>query len=135
MQQRDFLQRQLEEIAQVLAVALRYLLGDKNALPLTLKKSHSYFINELNIDIEQLLHKDAEEFISVLQSNNWIEEHYILLAQYLSAWEQYTSNPSTHLLLLQKQLTLYSFIEQSSQTYSFARQQKIASLKRQLMEQ
>ena len=135
MEKRDYLMQQIEQLGQVLAQMLAFLLGIKNkgqAL-LSLEEIRETYRDQLDISIELVLETPAEDLIEVLTGKvEFLDSHldkmgdilketadlYHLAGEVQSAEELY-----------KKALLIFEHLHASGNAFSMERMDKIRQLK------
>jgi hypothetical protein len=135
MLRRDFLQRQIEEMAKVLRYMIEKLLGRKSSdnFEDQMAALNTEFYSNCGFDIQLLMTEDLEKLFTELRANNCFDSGNIdLLADYMCALSD-TCPPSaiaTRAILLGNALALYEYSDATFRTYSFDRQLKIEKLRK-----
>ena len=135
MEQRDYLQKQIDQLGKVLAKVLTDLLGFKSkgqindgieTTPETLK-------TQMDLDLEKLLTLAPDDFLNVLKQDKKLSnEHLNQLAEILfimAAAESDRSNREKSIRLYEKCLTIYEHLQQEDENYSYNRYLRIKKVK------
>lgn len=135
MEKRDYLMRQIEQLGQVLAQMLSRLLGikQKSISSFALEELRQTYKNELDIDLEVLIHIPENEIIAFLNNKDkYFENHLDTIADilYVTAGNYYKNN----LLdegnkLLRKSIYILEYIHSSVKDFSMDRVSKIENFK------
>jgi len=135
MEQRDYLMRQIEQLARVLGKVLFDLLGLKNRgkISESIETTTRSLISELDIDLEKLVSIKRDELIDTLISqmrfNNGNLE--ILAEILMQTGDNFYEINNAHKgeSFCQTSLLIYEYLEKSDNTYSFERKEKVEKLK------
>lgn len=130
MEKRDYLKRQIDQLAQVLGKLFADLAGFKNSglLNTGLDITHQVLKTELDIDIFELLDMPAEKFIDILTTQkNFTNESLGKLAEILLLIAD--SRQDDNKKIYEKCLAIYTHLEKSEKTYNLDRQLKINRIK------
>jgi hypothetical protein len=132
MASRDYLIRQIEEMGLFLAILLRRILKMKEENQQEQMESvvREALDQELNLDIDQIVMLDNEDFLEVLKTNFSTEDQLEKLANILSVLgsdiEPFFS--LTKFNYLQKSLFLFIHLQESSSVFSYERKFKILEI-------
>jgi hypothetical protein len=135
MEQKDYLLRQIEQLAQVLAQMLARLLGikQKGNASFGLEELRQTYKNELDIDLEELIQIPENDIISFLiNKNKKFENQLEIIADILHATaENYNKNDKVDEgnKLLRKSIYILEYIHSSGKDFSIDRVSKIKNLK------
>ncbi len=132
MEQKDYLTRQIEQMALVLRKLIGKLLNadDLPLLDLEQETPFQELETELNIDFQALIALSNEAFLEkLLNDHHFTTAHLEAFAEILYLWvsKNETSNQS---LLIEKALLIYAYLEKTEAIYSTSRQNKIETLQR-----
>lgn len=135
MLRKDFLQRQIEEMAKVLKYMIEKLLGRKSSGSFEdqMAALSSEFYSNCGFDIQLLITDDLEKLLAELRANNCFESGNIdLLADFMCALSDNCSpsDIATQAVLRGNALALYEYSDATFRTYSYDRQLKIAKLRK-----
>lgn len=133
MERRDYLTKQIDQMAQVLGKILADLLGLKNQgqigdgielVSMSLKE-------QLKYDLEGLLEMPTAEFVQALRNDRQLSNESLerLADIFLTIADNDEHNPARNNILYEKSLVLYEYLERSETTYSMERSKKIARLR------
>ncbi len=130
MEQKDYMLREIEKIGLILSSIRQKLFGGQDKLAISQEKQiddvKSMLLSELNFDLEKFISIDNEEFNKYLSNFDGFNiENIERLADCISQIGQ--NNKSEE--YLNKALQLYVFCNIKSKTFSFEREEKIASIK------
>jgi hypothetical protein len=131
MEQRDYLMRQIEQLGQVLAQMLAWLLGirKKGGGSLELEELERTYKSELDIDIEELIQIPVGDIIPFLKSKKeYFENHFEIMADILheTALNYFRHKRSQEgKKLLRKAIIILEYLQSSSKNYSMDRLLKI----------
>ena len=125
MEQRDYLMKQVEQLALVLKKLLSTLLPGNNPGMETTASVNQEFAENLGYDLDQLLAIDDARWIEVLQNIPQLSPANLeKLAELLLAIGE--GNPTgENRGLYRKSLLIYRHLEKSEKTWSFERNAKI----------
>jgi hypothetical protein len=132
MEQRDYVQRQIEQLGRVLGKIFSDLLGLKSQGKVSngMEITSQVLKDELDIDIKNLTDLPIEEFISKLKSDkSFSNENLEKLANLFSFIADNSTNNILKKLLYEKSLAVLTHLEDIERIYSFERQSKIERLK------
>ncbi len=136
MEQRDYLQRQIEQLGQILGKILANLLnlkskgqviGNIEIIDQTLK-------SELNFDFDALLALSPDEFIDKLKTEkSFSDENLIMLVEILiliaDEYSDRDNRKEESKMIYQKCLLIYEYLEKTSTLYSLTRPMEIEQIK------
>lgn len=132
MASRDYLIRQIEEMGIFLALLLRRILKMKEEkqeaqIETAVKEA---LIQELNLDIDQVIVLENEDFIRVVSEYFTSDDQLEKLADILKILGQdmEKSFTLTKANYLRKSLFLYCYLQESSSNFSFERKIRIEEL-------
>lgn len=138
MEQKDYILREIQKIGAMIRAIGQKLLGGKDNLAITLEHDllevKGMLLNEINFDFDKFMIINEEDSIQYLQSidgfnNENIEELAELLAQI-----GYNLKSDASKNYFEKALLLYRFINQSTKTFSFERENNIKKIENLLHE-
>ncbi len=136
MEQEDFIKRQIDKLGQVLGKILGDLLGLKNQADIQsgIESVNQAFINELNLDLNELIVVSNEEFINTLLdtkkfSNENLENLGDILLLLAEEAEQRNSDNNNVRKLNEKSLCIFEYTDRVGACYSIDRNSKIEELK------
>jgi hypothetical protein len=138
MEQRDYLLRQIEQLGQVLANMLAWLIGirKKGGGGLKIEELEQTFKSELDIDLEELFQITEGDLISYIKGKNeYFENHLEIMADILhetalSYSKHERSREGNN--LLRKAIIILEYLQSSSKNYSIGRQIKIENFNKTL---
>ncbi len=131
MEQRDYLKRQIDQLGIVLGKIAANLLGIKNQGQISsgIEIANQMFKEELDIDIEELIHFPEDNFIHILQAEKGFNDQNLEkltdILLFIAANEPNQDQTS----LYKKCLILHAYLEKVENIYSLDRQWKIEQLK------
>jgi len=136
MEQRDYLQREIEQLGRVLGKLLSDLLGLKSdgKVSDSIETTDQVLKDELNLTIEDLTAIPTDKFISMLQSDqNFSNRNLEQLAGILLLLAGNRSDgDDVRKMLYEKCLTIYEHLEKTESTYSLDRNLKMEIIKNEL---
>lgn len=133
MEKQDYLKRQIDQLGKVLGELLAKIIGSgKNPDASETLKVVSQVLNEnLDWNIDQLLEIPENEFIDTIIGNQLLNKLNIeALADLLVETAKHHSANKNR--LLKRALMMYEYLEKSNKTFSFTRNQKMESVKKEL---
>jgi len=131
MEKRDYLMRQIEQLGQVLAQMLAWLLGirQKGGGSLGLEELMQTYKSELDIDLDELIQIPVDELIMFLKNRyKYNDNHLETMADILhETAENYFKNERMEVgkNLLRKAITILVYLQDSGKDYSMDRMLKI----------
>jgi hypothetical protein len=130
MERRDYLESQIEQLAQVLASMIGFITGNKGvSFELAEEAINKALQEELDIDLAKLIDLNDEELFEILcKTGKFNSENYERLADALSALAGLAKQEDYNIKVLKlysKALLLYKYVELIDKNYSFLRNQKI----------
>ena len=131
MQQRDFLMRQIEQMAQAFAALIRRLLGMKteNTEKETELATNELLKEQLNTSIKELLSIPIGEISEFIVKEKGLDESNLeVFADLLILNAKVKSNHTDQLKLYKIALEVYQWIDSKSRTFSMERQNKIQEI-------
>jgi len=138
MEQRDYLMRQIEQLGQVLAQMLAWLIGirQKGGGSLGLEEIEQTYKSELDVDIEELIQIPEKDLITFLKrKNEYLETHLEIIADilYETALNYFKHEKSEEgKNLLRKAIVILEYLQSYSKDYSLNRILKIENYNRTL---
>jgi len=127
--------QQIEQLGQVLAQMLAYLLGIKGAgsAGLSLDEIRQNYNDGLNLPLDLILETPAEEIIQLLTEKiKYMDRHLEKMGDILSEtgdlYEK-TGDSDTSRNLRGKALIIYTHLQDTSKAFSMERMQKISRLR------
>lgn len=132
MGQEDYLKRQLDQLGQVLAKMLSGLLGLKNNQSLNdgIEQTNQTLKAELGFTSDELAALENNELIRILEKEKGFRKaHFEKLADLLFFLAENTTEPINQRSLYKKCLVLFTHVEQTENTYSSERHEKMQILK------
>jgi hypothetical protein len=138
MGQEDYLKRQLDQLGQVLAKMLTGLLGLKNNQSLNdgIEQTNQTLKAELGFTSDELAALESSELIRILEKEKGFRKpHFEKLADLVFFIAENASEPVNRKSLYEKCLVLFTHIEQTENTYSLERHEKIQALNQRINEQ
>lgn len=137
MEQRDYLQKQIDQLGRVLGKLLADLIGLKNQGEVSegIEITSQKLKDELDLDLEDLINMPADELLPSLQlKNSFSKEGLEKLADILLiiADDTYNrqDNKERSKSFYFKSLNIYEHLEKTETTYSFERHYKIEKIKK-----
>ncbi len=133
MEQKDYLQREIERIGLIISAIRQKLFGGKENLAITIEKRmdaiKEMLFYEINFDLDKFLVLDMEE------SKNYVDKFEGFNAENIERLAEciaqigfkYESDKSKN--YLKKALHLYELSASKSKTYSFERERNIMTIK------
>jgi hypothetical protein len=135
MEKRDYLMQQIEQLGQVLARMLSFLLGIKNTgqAALSLDEIRQTYRDQLDIPIELILETPAENLIEVLTEkveflDSHLERMGDILKETADIYHLASENESATELYM-KALLIYEHLQASGNAFSIERMDKIGELR------
>lgn len=136
MEQRDYFQKQLDKLGRALGKVLADLSGLKSQgkVSLGIEISNKALKNELDLDIEDLILMQTEEFVDELKTKKkFTNENLGNLADILllladNSHEEQEKNEKS-IKLYEKCLSIYEYLGTTGTTYSFDWHSKIERIK------
>lgn len=132
MPSRDYLIRQIEEMAIFLAILLRRILKMNEESPQAEVESvvKEALLQELKLDIDQVIILEEREFLTVVKEYFTSQDQLEKLANILKvlgqdAEQSYTMSKFNY---LKKALFLFTYLQENTSSYSFERRNKIIEL-------
>jgi hypothetical protein len=130
MEQKDYLTRQIEQMALVLSKLIGRLLNADDTPSIDLEETSSFqeIETELNIDFHAFISLSNQDFLDkLLYEHHFTSAHFESLAEvfYLMLTKKEANNQK---LLIEKALLIFDYLEKKEATYSTSRQQKIEIL-------
>lgn len=137
MEQRDLIKEQIEQLGKVLAKIISgfFRLKSQGKIARGIEVSNERFKEELDIDIEKIIHLHGEELSDYFKKKNLSPEHLEKIIDYLTEVGEYTmrSDKNSGVKILEKTLELYGIIDLRSKNYSFERTHKEKRIKNLLL--
>jgi len=138
MEKRDYLMQQIEQLGQVLAQMLAFLLGIKNKgeAVLSIEEVRQTYRDQLDISLELIQETPAVNIIEVLTSKvKHMDSHLDKMGDilqetadiYLRAGDEQTARE-----LYEKTLVIFEHLQASGKSFSMERMTKIEQLKNQM---
>ena len=135
MEKRDYLMQQIEQLGQVLAQMLAFLLGIKNKgeAVLSIDEVRQTYRDQLDISLELIQETPADSIIEVLTSKvKHMDSHLDKMGDilqetadlYLRAGDEQTARE-----LYEKTLVIFEHLQASGNAFSVERMHKIGQLK------
>ena len=135
MEQRDFLQRQIEQAGRVLGKLLAKAAGLKNQgqASETMEEMDQTLTNELNISIGELTGIPVDQLVNTLLEKEKIFEDHLeqladLLVQLADGYGRKNAQQDAA-ALYQRALALYEYVDQAGSVFSFNRHSKMQKVK------
>lgn len=132
MPSRDYLIRQIEEMGLFLAILLRRILKmkDENQQQQMQTAVQEALIQELDIDIDQIIMLDNDEFLALIKKHFTSEDQLEKLADILNVLGQEIEHSFTltKASYLRKALLIFSHLQNSSPNFSYERRIKIREI-------
>jgi hypothetical protein len=131
MEHRDYLMRQIEQLGQVLAQMLAWLLGirKKGGGSLGVEEIMHTYKSKLDIDLEELIQIPEKDLILFLKrKNEHFESHLEIMADILHETALYYlkyERSEDGKNLLRKAIVILEYLQSSSKDYSIDRMLKI----------
>ena len=133
-EKRDYLMQQIEQMGQVLAQMLAYLLGLKGAASasLSLDEIRQHYDDRLNLPLDLILETPAEKIIQLLTEKvKYMDRHLEKMADVISETGnlyQESGDSDVASDLWKKALILYTHLQDTDNAFSMERMQKISRL-------
>ena len=133
-EKRDYLMQQIEQLGQVLAQLLAYLLGLKGraSASLSLDEIREHYDDRLNLPLDLILETPVEAIIQLLTDKvKYMDRHLERMADILSeTGDLYEAcgDPENALDLCKKALRIYAHLQERDRSFSMERMQKISRL-------
>lgn len=130
MEQRDYLNKQIDQLGQVLAKIFSDLLGLKNSGQINagLEITNQTLKSKLDFDIRDLIDIPTDDFINTLkEQRNLTNDNLDKLAEILLIIAD--NRQTDKKKLYEKCLTIYEYLENTENVYSLDRQWKIERIK------
>ena len=134
-EKRDYLMQQIEQMGQVLAQMLAYLLGLKGTgtASLSLDEIRQNYNDNLNLPLDLILETPADKIIQLLTEKvKYMDRHLEKMADVLSETGDLYEEAGDHDIasdLWKKALIIYSHLQDTDNAFSMERMQKISLLK------
>ena len=132
MEQRDFLQDQIDQLGKVLAKLLADFVGFKSQGNVAegIKHTNKVFAKALDLDVEVLLAMGNNELWVYLRRKKYQSEHLELIADYFTEWGEslINENEAEAVRIFRKAMQIYDLINEDSRVYSFERAAKYQKL-------
>ena len=134
MEQRDYLMRQIEEMARVLGKILAGLLGLKTEGEVTegIETARQTLKSELGLDTDEIMQVPPSDLIPFLkekkQFNDLLIEQLANIFFYMSGAPFHNNKIPPNTGLAGRSLLMYEYLDRSSKTFSFERQEKVRAL-------
>lgn len=132
MPSRDYLIRQIEEMGLFLAILLRRILKmkEENQQEQMQTAVQEALIQELDIDIDQIIMLDNDEFLALIKKHFTSEDQLEKLADILNVLGQEIEHSFTltKASYLRKALLIFSHLQNSSPNFSYERRIKIREI-------
>ena len=135
MEKRDYLMQQIEQLGQVLAQMLAFLLGIKNKgeAVLSLDEIRQTYRDQLDISIELVLETPAEDLIKVLTGKvEFLDSHLDKMGDILKETADlyhHADEEESARELYKKALFIFEQLQASGSAFSMERMDKIGQLK------
>jgi uncharacterized protein YicC (UPF0701 family) len=135
MEQRDYLMRQIEQLGQVLAQILAWLIGirQKGGGSLGLEETAKTYKSQLDIDLDELIQIPEKDLITFFKrKNKYFEAHLEIVADILheTALNYFKYKRSEEgKNLSRKAIVILEYLQSSSKDYSIERMLKIKNYK------
>jgi hypothetical protein len=133
-EKRDYLMQQIEQMGQVLAQLLAYLLGLKGrgSAILSLEEIRQHYDDRLNLPLDLILETPADRIIQLLTEKvKYLDRHLEKMADVLSEtgdlYEE-GGDPENGADLRNKALLIYTHLQETDRSFSMERMQKISRL-------
>ncbi|MEE4197782.1 MAG: hypothetical protein V2I54_09065 [Bacteroidales bacterium] len=132
MEKEDYLKRQIDQLGKVLGELLAKITGSGRnpGASETIEIVSQVLDENLHWDIDQLIAVPENEFMDTLKSQHLDEVNLEMLADLLAEVAKYHSSDEHR--LLKRALIIYEALEQSTHTFSFARNQKMEEIQEKL---
>lgn len=132
MPSRDYLIRQIEEMGLFLAILLRRILKmkEENQQEQMQTAVQEALIQELDIEIDQIIMLDNDEFLALIKKKFTSEDQLEKLADILNVLGQEIEHSFTltKASYLRKALLIFSHLQNSSPNFSYERRIKIREI-------
>jgi len=133
MLQRDYLLKEIEKIASIIAAIRQNIFGGTANFAITLENTKQILQTEINFDLDKFLQlnpEKANDYICTFQGFN--VENIEVLAACISEIGFNNQNDNSR-KYLEKALQLYELCNVKSKTFSFEREGKISEIKNALV--
>ena len=133
-EKQDYLMQQIEQMGQVLAQMLAYLLGLKGtgSASLSLEEIRQHYDDRLNLPLDLILETPAEKIIQLLTEKvKYMDRHLEKMADVISETGnlyQESGDSDVASDLWKKALILYTHLQDTDNAFSMERMQKISRL-------
>jgi len=134
-EKRDYLMQQIEQMGQVLAQMLAYLLGLKGtgSASLSLDEIRQNYDDRLSLPLDLILETPGEKIIQLLTEKvKYMDRHLEKMADVLCETGDLYDETGDHDIasdLWKKALILYTHLQETDIAFSMERMQKISTLK------
>ena len=131
MEQRDYLLRQIELMAETLANLIRRLLGLKEINEEEAQQATDEMLKEnLNISITEIMNTPLDKVADIIMEREGIHETNIhLFAEVLFLNAGVSKDPVRKRKLYERSLELYNWLDRKSGTFSIERHQKMNEIR------
>ncbi len=131
MEQRDYLLRQIELMAETLANLIRRLLGLKEINEEEAQQATDEMLKEnLQISISDIVNTPLDQIVDLILDREGIHETNIdLFAEILFLNAKASKDPLRKRKLYERSLELYEWLDRKSGTFSIERHQKMNEIK------
>jgi hypothetical protein len=134
-EKRDYLMQQIEQMGQVLAQLLAFLLGMKGrgSASLSLDEIRQQYTDRLNLPLDLILETPVENIIQLLTEKvKYLDRHLEIMGDVLretgDLYEE-AGDPDNASELWNKALVIYTHLQDTDKSFSMERMQKISRLK------
>ncbi len=140
-EKRDYLMQQIEQLGQVLAQLLAYLLGlrGRGSASLSLEEIRQQYDDRLNLPIDLILDTPSEKIIELLTGKvKYMDRHLEKMGDVLNeTGDLYSSagDLKSSEDLWAKALVIYEHLQQTDKSFSMERMQKISLLQERINDQ
>lgn len=128
MEQRDWMQDQIEQLGRVLGmiIAKFFRLKNEGSLAQAVEITEKALVEQLDINIDELLDMSSEQ-LRIFMEQHKVQVHYFeQLADYLATKgvKYFETDPKHALLILGKALEMYQIVTVTSSLFSLERAEK-----------
>ena len=127
MEQNDFLKKQIDVLGRILGKILSDLLKLKNngEIQDIIEITNQAFINELDLNLNEILHFDNNLIINFLQKEKKFNNDHLEKTAEILFNLSYEHDSKYRINILNKCLTIYTYLNKNSNTYSSERIMRI----------
>lgn len=133
MEQRDYLQDQLEKLGQLIAAYFGEFGTEQPAIPIETRIGDLVDqIAALGISVDQILTSEGEDLKGAIKYDDLKCRQLDLLAKFLEEYAITATSPVEKNKIYFKSLAIYELANSKSQTFDFQRSRDISSLKKKI---